>query len=123
MTTAPPTPAEIQPEPRDDEPPRFDDPQRPTRTMAIGWVVAGAVVIGLLSAIVLDVVAFNGAREHVTPGRALLAFALGGGLTAVGSTRLTDQPQRWAVVPCAAMGLTGVAVLLLARSNRVMEDL
>jgi pimeloyl-ACP methyl ester carboxylesterase len=91
--------------------------------MAIGWVVAAAVLSGLVSAVVLDVLVFAGAREHVITGMALLAFAFGWGLLAVGSTRFTDQPQRWAIVPCAAMALTGAAVLVQAHSNRVMQSL
>ncbi len=42
----------------------------------------------------------------------LIGFALGWALMAVLSTRLTDQPQRWAVAPAVFMGLAGALVLL-----------
>jgi pimeloyl-ACP methyl ester carboxylesterase len=80
----------------------------------IRWVVAGSVVTGLVAAGVLTLVVVAGAREHVVTGSALLGFALGWALLAVLSRRLTDQPQRWALAPAAAMAATGLALLVVA---------
>ena len=91
--------------------------------MRIGWVVALTMLGGTILAVVLDVVVFYGAAVHVITGVALLSFSFGWGVLAAASARLTDQPQRWAGVPCTAMGLTGAAVLVLAHSNGAMENL
>ena len=122
MTIAPPTPVEVPPE-APAGPHRADEPTEPGRSMRIGWVVALTMLGGLILAVVLDVVVFDGAREHVITGVALLSFSFGWGVLAAASARLTDQPQRWAGVPCTAMGLTGAAVLVLAHSNGAMENL
>ncbi|MFC7597642.1 alpha/beta fold hydrolase [Terrabacter sp. GCM10028922] len=42
----------------------------------------------------------------------LIGFAIGWALLAILSTRLTDQPQRWAVAPTVFMGVAGAIVLL-----------
>jgi hypothetical protein len=42
----------------------------------------------------------------------LIGFALGWGLLAVLSTRYSDEPQRWAVVPAIFMAVAAVLVLL-----------
>ena len=60
---------------------------------------------------------FAGAAEHVITGSALLAFAFGWAMLAVLSTRLTSQPQRWALVPAALMAVTGLGLLALAPGN------
>ncbi len=44
-------------------------------------------------------------------GAVLCGFALGWAMLAVLSTRFTDQPQRWAAVPAAFMGLGGLLLL------------
>lgn len=80
----------------------------------IGWIVAGSVATGLLGAVVLTLVVFAGAGEHVITGSALLAFAVGWAMLAVLSLRWTSQPQRWALVPAALMAATGLALLILA---------
>jgi pimeloyl-ACP methyl ester carboxylesterase len=77
-------------------------------------VVAGSVVIGPLAAVALPVGAVAGAPEHVLTGTGLLGLALGWAALAVGSSTLTDQPQRWAAVPAAALGAVGTALLVLA---------
>jgi pimeloyl-ACP methyl ester carboxylesterase len=80
----------------------------------IGRIVAGAIIGGLVGAVVAVVGPFAGAHEHVLTGSVLLVFATAWALLAVLSERWTDQPQRWAFVPAALMALTGVGILVLA---------
>jgi hypothetical protein len=47
-------------------------------------------------------------------GAVLCGFALGWAMLAVLTTRFTDQPQRWAAVPAAFMGLGGLLLLAFA---------
>ena len=58
--------------------------------------------------------------EPVITGSALLGFAAGWAMLAVLSARMTDQPQRWAWVPAAALGATGLGLLILAPDDRVL---
>lgn len=83
-------------------------------TGPIGRIVAGSVLLGLFGALFLSLVVFAGAAEHVITGSALLAFAAGWTALAVLSTRMTSQPQGWAFVPAAYMGVVGAALLLFA---------
>ncbi|MGD9798352.1 MAG: alpha/beta fold hydrolase [Acidimicrobiia bacterium] len=69
---------------------------------------------GLVAAIVLVTGPFAGAQEHVITGTVLLAFGSAWAALAHLSIRLTDQPQRWAFAPAAAMTVAGLAILLLA---------
>lgn len=80
----------------------------------IGGIVAGSVLLGLIGALFLTLVVFAGAPEHVITGSALLAFAAGWTVLAVLSTRMTSQPQKWAIVPAAYMGVVGAALLLFS---------
>lgn len=69
-------------------------------------------------ALPLGVVA--GAPEHVITGTALLGLALGWAVLAGGSSMLTDRPQRWAMVPAAALGAVGAALTLLAPGDTTL---
>jgi len=80
----------------------------------IARVVAASLATGLLGAAALTLGLFGGAPEHVITGSALLAFAAGWGLLAVLSSRLTSRPQRWALVPAAALAVVGAGLLALA---------
>jgi len=80
----------------------------------IGRIVAGSMIGGLAAAVVAVVGPFAGAQEHVITGSVLLVFAAAWATLAVLSERWTDQPQRWALVPAAIMGVTGVGVLVFA---------
>ena len=74
----------------------------------------GSLVAGLVLALLLVLVVFAGAREHVITGAAMLAFAFGWAMLAVLSMRRTNQPQRWALVPAVGMGIVGAALLVFA---------
>ncbi len=87
-------------------------PDQPIRKGRVGLIVAGSLITGLVVALVLVIGPFGGAEEHVIMGMALLGWALGWALLAVLSTRWTDQPQRWAVVPAALMALAGASLLI-----------
>ena len=89
--------------------PAATDP-RP-RTGPIRRVIAGSLLIGTVLAAVLTLVLFAGATEPVITGSALLGFAAGWAMLALLSTRMTTQRQRWAWVPAAALGATGVGLL------------
>src|SRR5687768_6505519 len=93
----------------------------PARKRRVGSVVAASLGAGLAAAAVLAVVAFPGAEEHVITGSAMLAFALGWALLAACSARWTDQPQRWAAVPAAFMGLAGASLLIFAPGAAVFQ--
>jgi pimeloyl-ACP methyl ester carboxylesterase len=94
-----------------------DDPKRgPMRR-----IVGGSLATGLVGALVLTLVIFAGAAEHVIAGSALLAFAFGWGMLAVLSTRLTSQPQRWAFVPAAFMAVVALALLVLTPDDRALN--
>jgi pimeloyl-ACP methyl ester carboxylesterase len=108
---------------RTDHPAVLTPPQpRDTVTRGpIGPIVAGSVATGLVGALFLMLVVFAGAPEPVITGSALLAFALGWAMLAVLSIRMTRQPQRWAFVPAAYMGVVGVALLLFAPGDDAMR--
>src|SRR5688500_2694413 len=76
---------------------------------------------GLPAAAGRAVAAFPGPADPAIPGSAMPAFALGWALLAACSARWTDQPQRWAAVPAAFMGLAGASLLILAPSAAVFQ--
>ncbi|MBP2217054.1 hypothetical protein [Arthrobacter sp. CAN_C5] len=68
----------------------------------IGWLVAGALMVGVVAALLLAAAPFIPATESGVTGGILLGFAVGWALVAVLSVRFTDQPQRWALGPLSA---------------------
>ena len=74
-------------------------------------VIAGSLLTGTVLAAVLPLLVFAGAPEPVITGSALLGFAPGWAMLAMLSTRMTPQPQRWAWMPAAALGATGLGLL------------
>jgi pimeloyl-ACP methyl ester carboxylesterase len=87
----------------------------------IDLVVAGSLLGGAASALLLTVGIFGGAEEHVITGSALLAFAVGWAMLALLSGRWTSQPQRWALVPAGYLGGLGAAMLALAPSDSTLS--
>lgn len=87
----------------------------------LGWIVAGSFATGLFAGLLLVFVPIVPAQESEVTGAILCGFALGWALLAVASTRLTDQPQRWAAAPALFMGLGGA--LLLAFGAPMQEVL
>ena len=87
----------------------------------IGRVVIGCLAAGLVAALGLVLGPLGGAQEHVITGTVLLAFASSWALLATLSLLWSDQPQRWAVMPAAFMGLAGAGLLVFAPSGRVID--
>ena len=77
----------------------------------IGRIVAGSLATGLVAGVLLAFAPFIPASETGATGALLCGFALGWALLAVLSVRFTDQPQRWAAVPAAFMGLGGLLLI------------
>ena len=96
---------------------------QPGRSRRIALIVAGSLAVGFLSAIFLVVGPMAGGTEPTITGSVLLAFGLGWALLALLSIRLTDQPQRWALVPAASMSVVGLALIVLQPSQGVMDAL
>ena len=96
---------------------------RPTGEGRVGLIVAGSLITGLVVALALVIGPFGGAQEHVIMGTALLGWALGWALLAVLSTRWTDQPQRWAIVPAALMTLVGASLLIFRPDANAFSSL
>jgi pimeloyl-ACP methyl ester carboxylesterase len=84
----------------------------------IGWVVVGSLTAGLVTALALVVAPFIPAEESGVTGAALCGFAVGWALLAWLSTRFTDQPQRWALVPALVLGTGGLLLILFGSSVR-----
>jgi hypothetical protein len=87
----------------------------------IGWLVAGALTIGVLAALLLVSAPIIPATESGVTGAILLGLALGWTMVAVLSARFTNQPQKWAVVPAIFMGVAGF--LLVAFGSPMQEAL
>jgi pimeloyl-ACP methyl ester carboxylesterase len=99
------------------------DPAARRRRARLPLAIGGSVLAGLVLAVVLVIGPASGAQEHVITGSVLLAFGLGWAVLALLTTRLTDQPQRWPVVPAAFMVLVGLGLLVLAPGAGVMDAL
>ena len=94
-----------------------------TRKQRHTMILAGSMFGGLLAAIALVTIPFAGARESVITGAILLGFALGWALLAGLSARFTDKPQRWALVPAAAMALTAAGLLAFEPGSAAITSL
>ena len=86
----------------------------------LGVVVLGSIASGLLLGLLLVLVVFGGAPEHEITGAALFALGAGFVLLAVGSSRLTDQAQRWALAPGIGLAVVGVAVWSLSPGGHTL---
>ena len=80
----------------------------------------GAIAAGLLLGLLLVLVVFAGGPEHEITGTALIALGAGFVLLAVGSSRFTDQPQTWALIPGVAVAVVGLALLALSPSEHTL---
>ena len=88
----------------------------------IAWVVVGSLATGLVVASVLVFAPFIAAEENDITGAVLCGFAVGWAMLAVLSVRFTDQPQRWAAVPAMVMGVSGLLLITVGSSLRVILD-
>ena len=87
----------------------------------IGLLVLASIAAGLLLGLLLVLGVFAGGDEPHIVGSALLARGAGFALLAVASKRLTSQDQHWALVPGTGSMLAGLAVLVLAPGERLLE--
>ena len=86
----------------------------------VGLIVLGSVGLGLGLGLVLDLLVVGGGRESAITGLALVSFAAGCAVLAALSSRRTDQPQRWALVPAIALGVIGAAIVVLDPGNHIL---
>ncbi|WP_323099075.1 alpha/beta hydrolase [Intrasporangium sp. YIM S08009] len=84
---------------------------RAPSTGPLGRIVFGSMAFGILAAAISTLVVLPSAPEAVVTGGALIAFASGWAVLAWASTRFTSRPQRWANVPAAVLGATGVVLV------------
>ena len=84
------------------------------------FILLASIAVGLGLGLLLELVVFVGAEEAEITGGALLALGAGFSLLAIASTRLTNEPQRWALVPGSAAGLGGALLLALAPGDRIL---
>jgi pimeloyl-ACP methyl ester carboxylesterase len=84
-------------------------------------VVAGSLAAGLVAAVVLPFLPVGTVDVDFSAAMVLFGFAVGWALLAVLSTRLTEQAQRWAVVP--AVFMAGAGVILLVAPSSVVDAL
>ncbi|HEU0236258.1 MAG TPA: alpha/beta fold hydrolase [Candidatus Limnocylindrales bacterium] len=78
---------------------------------------------GAILAIALLLGPASGGSESLVTGSVLFAFGLGWGLMAVLSTRFSAQPQAWAVVPAALLGVTGLILIVVQPGLAAMNVL
>ena len=86
-------------------------------------LVAASLIVGFLLPVLLALGPASGGGESRMTGAALLGWGIGWALIALLSIRLTDRPQRWALVPAGILGLTGIALIAVAPGATVMDVL
>jgi pimeloyl-ACP methyl ester carboxylesterase len=89
-----------------------DEGSLPATNGHIGRIVAGSLATGVIAALLLVAAPFIEVQENDIIGAVLVGFALGWAMLAVLSVRYTDRPQRWAVVPAAFMGVSGLLLIV-----------
>src|SRR6476620_3964987 len=82
------------------------------RRSPIGRVVAGSLGAGFVAALLLPFLPVGTVDVNFSTAMVLFGWALGWALLAGLSTRFTDQPQRWSVVPAIFMAVAGVVTLV-----------
>lgn len=87
-----------------------------SRRARIGGVVAGSLGAGFVAAVTLPFLPVAMVDVDFSTAMVLFGFALGWALLAMLSTRFTDQPQRWALVPAIFMVVGGGLVLVAPNS-------
>jgi pimeloyl-ACP methyl ester carboxylesterase len=84
----------------------------------LSWIVAGSLATGAITAALLAFAPFIPAHESAVTGALLCGYALGWAMLALLSVRFTDQPQRWAALPAALMGVGGLLLLVFGSPMR-----
>src|SRR3954470_22393864 len=94
---------------------------RPTRRGHIGLLFPPSIAAGLALGLLLVLGVFAGGSEPQIIGSALVGLGTGFALLAFTSTRRTNQPQQWALVPGVATTAAGVGVLAVAPGGRLLD--
>ena len=89
----------------------------------VARIIAVSLAAGAASALALTLVVFAGGTESLITGSVLAAFGFGWALVAALTSRYTTRPQRWAAVPAAVMGATGLALVVFTPGHDVMTRL
>lgn len=84
-----------------------------SRRHRVGPIVLASVAAGLTAAVVLAFVPFGPVDEDYSTAMVLIGFAIGWALLAGLSSRMSEQPQRWAAVPAGFMATSGLVTLLV----------
>ena len=93
----------------DDQVPAAGPERRHTH---LGRVLVGSLVIGFVASVLLPFLPVGTVDVSFATAMVLFGWALGWALLAGLSTRFTDQPQRWAVVPAIFMAVAGLSILV-----------
>jgi pimeloyl-ACP methyl ester carboxylesterase len=88
----------------------------------VGWIVAASLTTGLIVGLLLVVAPFIEPDERDVTGALLAGFAVGWGMLALLSERLSDQPQRWALAPAAFMGVAGLLLIVFGSTVHDVLD-
>ncbi len=95
--------------------------RRPFGPRRVGSIVAASLISGFVAALVLTIGVLPNSQEPVVTGSALLAFAGSWAAIALLSTRWSDQPQRWAAVPAAAMAIVGLGMVATTPTSHTLD--
>jgi pimeloyl-ACP methyl ester carboxylesterase len=94
----------------------------PRRGGRLGWIVLSSLVAGPVAALLFAALPFVTPRESEITGAVLCGFGLGWAMLAVLSERFTDQPQRWAWVPAAFLGVSGLLLVVFGAPVHAVLD-
>lgn len=122
MTTPTRTDQDLAPGSSGTAPPESSTGSPPRKRASMALVVAGSAGSGFLAAAALVAAPVVPATDTALTGALLCGFALGWAALLGLSSRFTDSPQRWAVVPAALLGAGGVVVLALGSSAQPVID-
>ncbi len=93
---------------------------RPARSRRLFLLTGASLIVGFVLPIVIALGPASGGGESRMTGAALLGWGIGWALLAFLSIRFTDQPQRWAFLPAAIFGVTGIALIAFAPGTQAM---
>jgi pimeloyl-ACP methyl ester carboxylesterase len=86
-------------------------------------IVAGSILGGFLAAVLLVLGPFAGARESEITGAILIGFGFGWAMLAVLSARVEGQARPWAAAMATAMGVTGLALVIVEPDTAALTAL
>jgi pimeloyl-ACP methyl ester carboxylesterase len=92
-----------------------------TRQRSLLPAVLVSILAGVTLAIVLVLVVARDGSEPLITGSVVLAFGLSWALLAFLADRFSGRPQRWMLVPAAALAVTGLVLVLLQPGPALMD--